>query len=318
VAALHPDALWQLAEAKWKGITADRPDLASAVALQQRLLRIMLDASAAPDLSTAVPVPESSIVEKWGRGLPVLYNESVTIPSQLKGFLPAICIALAEGGAGESADHIGQALATGKIDADSMLRVSLARNRKAIRTGALHLGLAPDLLWLIAELGSAPLAHHLSADLKVGTTEVGMADLKVGTTESGGVAVGPPHWDHGYCPFCGSWPAFIESCGGSRVLRCSFCAVGWSLSSERCIYCKNQNADFVRAAHDVKQTTRIVELCGSCGGYTKVLEVTSPTSFPLVAVEDLATMDLDGGAMERGYRRPDLVDLERIEPLAAT
>jgi FdhE protein len=299
VAAFHPDALWQLAEARWTGITADRPDLAAAVALQQRLLRIILEASAALDLSAVVPVPESSIVEKWRRGLPILYNAPVTIPSPLKGFLPSICVALAEGGAGESADHIGQALALGKIDADSMLRVSLARNRKAIRTGALHLGLAPDLLWLIAELGSAPLAHHLTVELKVGTT-------------------GTPHWEHGYCPFCGSWPAFIESSGGFRVLRCSFCAFGWPLSCERCIYCDNQNADFVRAALDVERTHRTVELCASCGGYTKVIEVTRPTPFPLVAVEDLATIDLDGGAMERGYRRPDLVDLEGIEPLAAT
>jgi FdhE protein len=299
VAALHPDALWQLAEARWKGITADRPDLAAAVALQQRLLRIILDASAALNQSAVVPVPPSSIVEKWGRGLPILYNEAVTIPPHLKGFLPSICIVLAEGGAGESADHIGQALATGKIDADSMLRVSLARNRKAIRTGAQHLGLAPDLLWLIAELGSAPLAHHLTADLNIGTT-------------------GSPHWNHGYCPFCGSWPAFIESAGGFRVLRCSFCAFGWPLPCERCIYCDNPNADFVRAALDVTRTNRTVELCGRCGGYTKVIEMTTPTPFPLVAVEDLATIDLDSGAMERGYRRPDLIDLEGIEPLAAT
>jgi FdhE protein len=316
VAALHPDALWQLAEVRWKGITADRPDLAAAVALQQRLLRILLEASAALDLSAVVPVPESSIVEKWGRGLPILYNQPVTIPSQLKGFLPSICVALAEGGAGESADHIGQALAIGKIDADSMLRVSLTRNRKAIRTGALHLGLAPDLLWLIAELGSAPLAHHLTADLTAFAKAPAVRRSftrrrKVGTTET-------PHWDHGYCPFCGSWPAFIESSGGFRILRCSFCAFGWPLSCERCIYCANQNADFVRAALDVERTNRAVELCASCGGYTKVIDVTMPTPFPLVAVEDLATIDLDGGAMERGYRRPDLVDLEGIEPLAAT
>ena len=49
-----------------------------------------------------------------------------------------------------------------------------------------------------------------------------------------------------------------------------------------------------------------------------VLELEAPTPFPLVAVEDLATLDLDRGAMERGYRRPDLYDLDKIEPFQPT
>jgi hypothetical protein len=40
----HPDALWSLATAKWSEITANLPDLALVVALQQRLLRLMFDA----------------------------------------------------------------------------------------------------------------------------------------------------------------------------------------------------------------------------------------------------------------------------------
>jgi hypothetical protein len=45
-----------------------------------------------------------------------------------------------------------------------------------------------------------------------------------------------------------------------------------------------------------------------------VVEVETPTPFPLLAIEDLATMSLDRGAMERGYRRPELIDLDAIEP----
>jgi hypothetical protein len=40
-----------------------------------------------------------------------------------------------------------------------------------------------------------------------------------------------------------------------------------------------------------------------------VIEVTALTPFPLIAIEDLATSDLDRGAMERGYGRPKMVDL---------
>src|SRR5436189_2313606 len=37
-----------------------------------------------------------------------------------------------------------------------LLTASLARNQAAIRTGASHRGLAPDLVWLVAELAVSP------------------------------------------------------------------------------------------------------------------------------------------------------------------
>ena len=69
------------------------------------------------------------------------------------------------------------------------------------------------------------------------------------------------------------------------------------------------------AAPDVSDAKRRIQLCGACGSYTKVIEVAEPTPFPLLALEDLATMDLDQGAMGRDYRRPPLHDLDAIEPL---
>ena len=80
------------------------------------------------------------------------------------------------------------------------------------------------------------------------------------------------------------------------------------------MYCGNDGSDFVAAAPDVEQPQRRVELCGRCSGYTKVIEVVTPTPFPLLAIEDLATLSLDQGAMDRGYRRPELFDLDAIEP----
>jgi FdhE protein len=313
----HLDALWRLATAQWAEITANLPDLAPAVTLQQRLLRLMLDASAGLDGTAPATFTAESTREKWRRGLPALWNETIAIPAGLKEFLLPLCTALAECGAGESAIHIRDAILTNRIDADSLLGVSLARNQKAIRTSALHMGFSPDLVWLIGELGSAPLAHHLSTGLNASTTTTGAsqvrsADLQVGPQ------VGPLHWDRGYCPFCGSWPTFVEAHGGTHILRCSYCALGWSLQSHRCIYCGNAGEDFIAAAPDVDQPQRRVELCGRCSGYTKVIDVLEPTPFPLLAIADLATMSLDRGAMNRGYRRPELFDLDAIEPRTST
>jgi formate dehydrogenase maturation protein FdhE len=68
------------------------------------------------------------------------------------------------------------------------------------------------------------------------------------------------------------------------------------------------------AAPDVSRPQSRVELCGACGSYTKIIEVDDPTPFPLVAIEDLASIDLDRGAMSREYQRPELFDLDTIEP----
>jgi hypothetical protein len=298
------DGLWRLATAQWAAITANSPDLAPAVFLQRRLLRLTLDASAGLDETLPATLSAVSIREKWTRGLPALRNEAIAIPAGLKDMLFPLCTALAECGAGESVLHIRDAIAANGIDADSLLSVSLARNQKAIRTSALHMGFSPDLVWLSGELGSAPLAHHLSAGLEKG---------------SGKKAPGAFfEWDRGYCPFCGSWPTFIEAHDDAHMLRCSYCALGWSLQSHRCVYCGNAGEDFVAAAPDVNQPQRRVELCGQCSGYTKVIDVPQPTPFPLLAIEDLATTNLDQGAMNRGYRRPELFDLDAIEPRKST
>ena len=286
---LAPDAVWRLAEANWAAISEKQPDLQPAIALQRQLLRLLIDAATQIPGAVADIAP-SSLEEKWARGLPALWNEPIVIPPSLRQWLPAICAALVEAGAGESAAHIGNAIVAGSIDADSLLRVSLTRNQKAIRTSALHMGLSPDLVWLIGELGSSPLAFRLSAGLQVGTA-----------------------WDRGYCPCCGSWPVFIESIAGSRMLRCSYCTLPWSRTPATCVYCATSE-QLITGALDVASPEQRVELCGSCGGYTKVLDARERTPFPLLAIDDLATLSLDRGAMERGYRRPDLFDLETIEP----
>jgi len=306
VPTIHANDLWQRASVRWAEISANAPDLAPAVSLQQRLVRLLIDAAA--QLRQPVPpglTPET-VIGKWRRGLPALRNEPVPIPDSLaKDLLPAICSALADGGAGDSAGHIRDALLHGHIDAGSLLNVSLARNHKALRTSALHHGFSPDLVWLIGELGSSPLAYCLQDQL-LGS------DARVDT--------GARHeeWNRGYCPVCGSWPSFIESIAQSLVLRCSFCAAAWTLLSRRCLYCDNAGDDFVDAAPDTSRGDRRVQLCGACASYTKVIGVNAATPFPLLAIEDLATMDLDQGAMDRSYQRPGLIDLDGIEPLTSS
>jgi hypothetical protein len=301
VATIHTERVWELALEKWAEIQARFPDLAPAATVQKAMLRLLIDARATLEGSaTALPdVAPAAILAKWQRGLPALRSETIFIPDSLKDLLPALCDVLAAGGAGDSASHIRDALAGHEIDAGSLLRVSLARNRKAIRTSSLHHGFSPDLVWLIGELASSPLANYCQHYLLAPP----------------GVHDALPTWNRGYCPCCGSWPALIEVIAGqSYVLRCSYCAGTWELAARRCVYCGNGDERFVVAISETDSTGPRLELCGACGGYTKLVDAASATPFPLIAIEDLATMELDEQAMTRGYRRPDLFDLDTIDP----
>jgi len=192
------------------------------------------------------------------------------------------------------------AFESGRMSRASLLNASLARNQRAIHLGATQMGVSPDLLWLVGELATAPLAHVMQQRAFA---------RNEGASEAGIMQSALDGWDRGYCPACGSWPALAEYINGVRSLRCSFCAAAWAMRSYRCVYCGEQGAEFVTAAPDPEQPQRLLELCGQCGSYTKAIRVDVQAPFPLVSIEDLETLDLDRAAIARGYGRPPLAEL---------
>jgi FdhE protein len=281
-----PAEMHDISTERWDALRSTRPDLVPAVDLQQRLLTIVVATGRLlegklPRLS----LPPRYLDAKLKRGVPILAGEPIPLPVQaLQAAFFQLCDALAEGGAGDAALHIKASVAEGQIDAGSLLTASLARHQEAIRQGATHRGLAPDLVWLLAELATSPLAHALQSALL------------------------PPagEWSHGYCPACGSWPALAEFVDGHRVLRCSFCAAAWEMSEYRCTYCGESGGPFKLAAPNEERTDRRLELCLACHGYLKTVDVPSLSPFPFLAIYDMETMELDLAAMEHGYSRPPL------------
>jgi FdhE protein len=293
----HEDLL-ETAERRWSAISAARPDLERAVALQRRLLGAMIalggvfDRGRLPRLS----LPPKYLAAKLARGVPILSGEPIPLPvPAITPTLLQLCEALADGGAGDAAVHIREAIATGNIEVGSLLAASLKRDQTAIRTGATHRGLAPDLVWLVAELAVGPFVHTLQR-LLLGPTQDDALTAALGT------------WNKGYCPACGSWPALAEVVGGHRTLRCSFCSSAWELATYGCIYCEEQGAPFVTAAPDEERKDRRLEVCTACGGYLKTIDLSELSPFPLLAISDIETTDLDVAAMEHGYARPALRD----------
>ena len=287
------------ARARWDAILAARPDLEPAVRLQRQLIGTVLSLAEAVDLRPLprLSLPPGYLAAKLRRGVPAWTGEPIPVPAALlKPAMLKLCDDLSAGGAGEAADHIKAALDETRLDTTSLLTASLSRDQKAIRTGATHRGLSPDLLWLIAELAVSPFAYALHRGWLTPTS----SSSPLGTALDG--------WGEGYCPACGSWPALAEAVSGRRVLRCSFCAFAWELSGYSCIYCHDDGERFVTAAVNGDRKDRRIELCGACSSYVKTVDVPELSPFPLLAIADLETMDLDMAAMERGYARPALRD----------
>lgn len=296
VLAGKPADLVGAAERRWSVIRDARPELAPALELQRRLLTLVLELD---ELIGARPLPRLSLPPKYvaaklARGVPALAGEPIPLPlPAMAPILLQLCDALSGGGAGDAAAHIHEALASGQMDAGSLLAASLARNQTAIRTGAAHRGLAPDLVWLIGELAVGPFVHRLQRLLFGDATDEALR----GALQA---------WDRGYCAACGSWPALAEVVGGHRTLRCSFCSSAWELTDYACIYCRETGTKFVTAAPNEERKDRRVEVCSNCGGYLKTIDRPELSPFPLLSISDIETTDLDVSAMEHGYGRPAL------------
>jgi len=300
VSGQKPPVLTEIAERRWAGILAARPDLAPAIALQRRLLTIVreLDAVLAGGKLPRLSLPPKYLAAKLGRGVPAFAAEPIPLPiPAMTPVLLQLCEALATGGAGDAAAHIRESVASGQMDAGSLFAASLARNQNAIRSGAVHRGLAPDLVWLVGELAVSPFVHRLQQTL---LAEAADATLRAALAA----------WDHGYCAACGSWPALAEVVGGHRTLRCSFCSSAWELSRYACLYCGETGEKFVTAAPDEARKDRRVEVCSNCSGYLKTIDVPELSPFPLLSLSDIESTDLDIAAMEHGYQRPALKDFK--------
>jgi FdhE protein len=283
------------ANGRWNALATDRPDLAPAVDLQRRLLSGVLDVASAVEghRQPRLSLPPKYVAAKLLRGVPAFAGEPVPLPTGLlKTAVIRFCQDLSSGGAGEVAAHIAEAIQSERLDAGSLVAASFGRDQHAVRTGGNQMGLAPDLLWLVAELAVGPVAHTLQRVLF--------------TSAMSPLADALAAWNQGYCPACGSWPALAEVLEGHRLMRCSFCTATWELLDYSCVYCRNATPTFVTAAPDEMRKDRRLELCGACGAYLKTVDVFELSPFPLIAVADLETMDLDTAAIAHHYARPPL------------
>jgi hypothetical protein len=282
------------AEARWTSLAHAAPHLARAVALQRRTVGTQLDLLwAIAPLVAGAPVPaETAVLSHLAAGQPVL--RAVLAPLPVDVLTPVAidlggAIAAASGypAAGRAAD----ALAAGQVDAARLMALVYQRDQDAVRQIAGEHALNVDMLWLLGDLVVAPIAHLQQR-----------AALREHDPESP-AREALERWDHGYCPACGSWPSLAEFFFGERLLRCAFCACTWRPRVDQCVYCRTHDERFATVVPDRTQPGRRLELCRSCGGFLKTLDADLLTPFPLVAIEDLGSADLDQAALAHGFKR---------------
>ena len=293
------DSMLAQASREWSILASKRPELTDAIALQRRLIERSIELSKTIDKHPPLQfkLSPAEIVARLNKGHPILSNAEITLDvTHLRSFVLAFCDDLAEGGAGKPAQRVRDMLKRGDLEIGSLLTASLMRRLHDIRTTANHLGVSPDLLWLISELSVAPIAHRLQR-----------AHLIDAANTNTMIQASLNAWNQGRCPACASWPALAEIVGKMRHLRCSFCGATWKPEKYCCIYCDETGDLFLTAAlSDIEKEKRRLELCRTCGGYLKSLDVDHTTPFELLAVIDLASSDLDAGAVNRGYTRPPM------------
>ncbi|HWP60324.1 MAG TPA: formate dehydrogenase accessory protein FdhE [Candidatus Acidoferrales bacterium] len=180
-----------------------------------------------------------------------------------------------------------EAVAASAVDPFDLFKPALCQDRDRLRETARRLGADENALGAVAFLLPFPLLHALNRR---------WASLRSRS------------WTEGYCPVCGAWPAFAEVRGieRSRYLRCSRCGAEWHAHCLFCPYCgvadHNELSSLVPQADGA---SRIVEACERCLGYVKSFTTLQATPPAEVIVRDLASVDLDLAAVDRGYKRPE-------------
>ncbi|MGH7965422.1 MAG: formate dehydrogenase accessory protein FdhE [Candidatus Binatia bacterium] len=172
------------------------------------------------------------------------------------------------------------------VDAFALLEAAAGQHHARIRTLVEPTGMDFSTVQAIAQLAVMPLLQGCRQRLAPQVPET---------------------WPHGYCPVCGAWPVLAELRGLERArrLRCGRCGADWTAAWLRCTYCGeggHQRLGFLLP--EGREETHKVEICGTCLGYVKTRTMLQGSAASAVILEDLATVELDVAALERGYARP--------------
>ena len=174
-----------------------------------------------------------------------------------------------------------------RIDALALIQAAIVRDHPTIEALAASAGVDAHAFEVIGQLAALPLLYACGQRYQEQI---------------------PAEWMHGYCPLCAAWPTIVELRGleRNRRLRCGRCASDWPLPVLQCAFCDELHHDQLGTlTPEGEPPTRRVDVCRTCKGYLKGFTTLRPMPLRLVAMTDLASVDLDLIAQEREYTRPE-------------
>jgi FdhE protein len=93
----------------------------------------------------------------------------------------------------------------------------------------------------------------------------------------------------------------LDSEAGKRYLQCCLCRTDWVFGRVECPFCGNNDQEFLRYFHDEKDTIYRVDVCDTCKAYIKTIDMRNAHRDVVVALEYLATLELDIVARREGF-----------------
>lgn len=291
--AAPPDTLLQRLDRRVAALTASHPDLRDALGLQHAIIRTQLQVPRPPALGS-FPLPRQQVVARVGDGVPVLHDQPVAVDVPFAAdLLRRLQMALAP-----RFDALGDVTGGGRLDLDGLFAEAFVQHPDHVAEIARATGLEAGLLSALAALSVAPILRAYAARLApvlgpaVGPVDDGAPDMAV--------------WDRGYCPVCGGWPLLGELRGVDEAawLRCAACGSGWAVRRPDCPYCGNADCESLTTIRFEGQQRFDLNVCERCTGYLKVAHTFEPAPAEVLALDDVASLQLDLAAAERGLQRP--------------
>jgi FdhE protein len=264
-------------------VAKDAPSLAVAA----RLLADVLHVLYAEPVQTTTPILSSDQVQsKLGRGIPMLRDEALDL--DIGAFTRRwrrVGAAVQRHRQDSAARGIAEALHSGQLDAHQLIEVALAGQPEVIHASAQEQGLDAGLTAMVLRLTLFPVLCEVSKSL---------APLWASR-----------HWEHGYCPACGSWPLLGEFRGleQTRFLRCGLCAASWEFPRLGCPFCgTTDHRQLGYLCVEGEENKCRAATCNLCKNYVKMLSTLAELTPPHLLVADLKTTHLDLVAADRCTR----------------
>ncbi len=219
---------------------------------------------------------------------PLLAGARIAVgPRALGRFVEALFDAALRGGPGGRREAARKALGASAWNPLDFLAAAIDHDASRLERMAAPFGEAAPSVPALAQLVAMPL---LQAQRKAHA------------------ALLPALWpEGGPCALCGALPTMAELRGleRRRRLRCGRCGADGEGPALGCPFCgESDHHNLVSLLPEEGGASRKADACNTCGGYLKTLTTLVGWPGEMVLLEDLATVDLDLAAVERGRARP--------------